>query len=221
MLTPRWPSPLTTLLRQTARPSPSTPLRTSYTRSLCTSTPTRTFSSRSFLRSYRAALALSLTVSAVVCSTASPLDCASDRSAYAQKPALEPAGGAAASGGEGGRPVPKEAESILNLRDLGFGTVSGICVGVFVKKGLKAVAFALGGAFIFLQYLSSRSLISVNWSGLASSYDSFITKRAGPPAAQGGNRLAGLWRWFVDFVSADVQARGTFVAGLALGLRVG
>lgn len=30
-----------------------------------------------------------------------------------------------------------EAESIVNLRDLSFGTVSGICVGVFVKKGLR------------------------------------------------------------------------------------
>ena len=30
-----------------------------------------------------------------------------------------------------------EAESIVNIRDLGFGTVSGICVGVFVKKGLR------------------------------------------------------------------------------------
>lgn len=30
-----------------------------------------------------------------------------------------------------------EAESIVNIRDLSFGTVSGICVGVFVKKGLR------------------------------------------------------------------------------------
>lgn len=29
------------------------------------------------------------------------------------------------------------AESILSLRDMGFGTVSGVCVGIFVKKGLK------------------------------------------------------------------------------------
>ncbi|GAA5824006.1 hypothetical protein JCM11251_003377 [Rhodosporidiobolus azoricus] len=224
MLSPRWPSPLTTLLRHSARSSPSTfpssSLRKSYNRSLCsTTTPTYTSSSRTFLRSYRTAVALSLAGgAAALASTASkPFDCASDRSTYAQTAPAE----LAAAGGEGGKPVPKEAESILNLRDLGFGTVSGICVGVFVKKGLRMAAFVLGGAFIFLQYMSSRSLINVNWPSIASSYDSFITKRAGPPATEGGNRLGGLWRWFVDFVGANIQQRATFVAGIALGLRIG
>jgi hypothetical protein len=34
--------------------------------------------------------------------------------------------------------------------------VAGICAGVFLKKGLRAIAFLLGGAFIFLQ-VSIRS----------------------------------------------------------------
>lgn len=34
----------------------------------------------------------------------------------------------------GARP---RAESIVNVNELGFGTVAGICCGVFVKKGLK------------------------------------------------------------------------------------
>lgn len=71
------------------------------------------------------------------------------------------------------------------------------------------------------QYFSSRSLININWANVTNSYDSFITKRAGPPAAQGGNRAAGLVGWFVDFVSADVQSRATFVAGMLLGFRLG
>ncbi|GAA5957271.1 hypothetical protein JCM21900_001213 [Sporobolomyces salmonicolor] len=70
-------------------------------------------------------------------------------------------------------------------------------------------------------YLSSRSLITVNWSALTSSYDTLLTQRAGPPASHGGNRLAGLWAGFVDFVAANVQSRATFVAGVMLGLRVG
>ena len=42
-------------------------------------------------------------------------------------------------------------QSILSVSELGFGAVAGICAGVFLKKGLKALAFLLGGAFVFLQ----------------------------------------------------------------------
>jgi hypothetical protein len=45
-------------------------------------------------------------------------------------------------------------ESSLDLRSLSFGAVAGICTGIFVKKGLKAVGFLLGGAFVFLQVRS-------------------------------------------------------------------
>jgi len=30
-----------------------------------------------------------------------------------------------------------------------------------------------------------------------------------------------LWNWVVDFLTADFQSRASFVAGLALGLRIG
>jgi FUN14 domain-containing protein 1 len=30
-----------------------------------------------------------------------------------------------------------------------------------------------------------------------------------------------LWTWLVDFVTADIAARGTFIAGFMLGLRLG
>ena len=35
--------------------------------------------------------------------------------------------------------------------ELTFGSVAGICAGVFIKKGAKAVAFFLGGIFVLLQ----------------------------------------------------------------------
>ena len=54
----------------------------------------------------------------------------------------------AGAGLGGDEPAP---QSILSVYELGFGTVAGICAGVFLKKGLKAIAFLLGGAFIFLQ----------------------------------------------------------------------
>jgi FUN14 domain-containing protein 1 len=71
------------------------------------------------------------------------------------------------------------------------------------------------------QYFSSRSFININWSALTSSYDSFITKRAGPSAAEGGNRIVGLSSAFLDFITANVQSRATFVAGIVLGFRLG
>lgn len=48
-------------------------------------------------------------------------------------------------------PLPPQAESSLNLYELSFGTVCGVCAGVFVKKGAKALAFGLGGIFVLLQ----------------------------------------------------------------------
>jgi FUN14 domain-containing protein 1 len=33
--------------------------------------------------------------------------------------------------------------------------------------------------------------------------------------------LPSIWRWLIDFLTADFQPRASFVAGLALGLRLG
>lgn len=42
-------------------------------------------------------------------------------------------------------------ESAVDLKSLSFGAVAGISTGIFIKKGLKAVGFLLGGAFVLLQ----------------------------------------------------------------------
>lgn len=117
MLAPRWPTAMASL-RQCVRQSQAPTLR----RALCSSTPTTTPRSASFLYSYRLALATTMPGVALglSLSTSKPLLCASDRS-YASATDVEP--------------VP--VESSINLQDLSFGTVSGICVGVFLKKGLK------------------------------------------------------------------------------------
>jgi uncharacterized membrane protein (Fun14 family) len=48
--------------------------------------------------------------------------------------------------------------------ELSFGTMAGICAGVFVKKGLKIIAFVCGGVFVLLQvtagYLKYRQLVA-------------------------------------------------------------
>lgn len=110
-----------------------------------------------------------------------------------------------------GRPVPH----------LGAVSFPGYLADFYQDSFPQAAAFTLGFVFIGLQYLSSRQFINVNWGAFSSSYDRFITSRAGPPSSQGGNRLARVWTGFIDFVSANVQQRATFVAGVVLGLRLG
>lgn len=46
---------------------------------------------------------------------------------------------------------PPPPTSSVSFYELGFGTVTGICAGVFVKKGAKAIAWFLGGVFFLLQ----------------------------------------------------------------------
>ena len=50
--------------------------------------------------------------------------------------------------------LPPPPQSSVNIYELGFGTMCGICAGVFIKKGVKAVAFVLGGVFVILQVSS-------------------------------------------------------------------
>lgn len=125
------------------------------------------------------------------------------------------------------RPVVHDAgeppSSMLDVYQLGFGTVCGICTGVFLKKGLRAIAFLLGGVFVLLQvcdplllltkerectltkqYMSSKSFVNVDWKKLASSYDStFGTKTSegviSHPTAKGAGN------WIIDFVTANFQ----------------
>ena len=137
-------------------------------------------------------------------------------------------------------PLPPPPESSVDKYGLTFGTVCGICAGVFVKRGAKILAFFLGGIFVLLQvsaepsrvllarlivstnvqYLGSVSIIKVDWSRAAARFENLIytTETNGirqPPS------VYSLWRWLVDFMTADFQPRASFIAGFALGIRVG
>lgn len=117
-------------------------------------------------------------------------------------------------------PQAPPPESIVNLYELTFGTVAGMCAGVFIKKGAKMVAFFLGGVFVLLQYLGSMSLVRVDWGHMASRFENLLYTKD----ALGNKRpptISSLWRWVVDFLTADFQPRASFIAGLALGLRIG
>ncbi|KAJ3476499.1 hypothetical protein NLI96_g11115 [Meripilus lineatus] len=118
-----------------------------------------------------------------------------------------------------GEPLPPPT-SIVNIYELSFGTVCGICAGVFVKKGAIALAYVFGGIFVLLQYLGSQSVIRVDWARMSSKFENlfYTTDSIGvrrPP------NFGSLFRWFVDFLTANFQQRATFIAGFALGLRIG
>jgi FUN14 domain-containing protein 1 len=104
--------------------------------------------------------------------------------------------------------------------ELTFGTVCGICTGIFVKKGAKALGFVFGGIFVLLQYLGSASIVKVDWSKAAARFEGlFYTLEANgtrrPPT------VYSLWRRLIDFLTADFQSRASFIAGFALGIRIG
>jgi hypothetical protein len=48
---------------------------------------------------------------------------------------------------------PPPPKSSIQIYQLTFGTVCGVCAGVFVKKGAKILAFVVGGVFVLLQVL--------------------------------------------------------------------
>ena len=134
--------------------------------------------------------------------------------------------------------LPPPPESSLSLYELGFGTVAGMCAGVFVKKGSKALACVLGGVFVLLQvrdnvnnksygkshstcqYLASTSVIRVDWGRVSTRFGEMFYRRDGtgmkrPPT------VSSIWNALIDFLTADFQPRASFIAGFALGLRVG
>ena len=70
------------------------------------------------------------------------------------------------------------------------------------------------------QYLGSVSIIKIDWSRAAARFENlmYTTEANGirqPPS------VYSLWRWLVDFMTADFQPRASFIAGFALGIRVG
>jgi len=132
------------------------------------------------------------------------------------QPISQPSGAALPSS----EATPPPPASSVSYYELTFGTVAGVCAGVFVKKGAKALAFVLGGVFVLLQYLGSLSLVRVDWSRAATRFENlFYTKDAtGKTRAPS---VGSLFRWISDFLTADFQQRASFVAGFALGLRIG
>ncbi|KAH8927477.1 hypothetical protein BT69DRAFT_1330387 [Atractiella rhizophila] len=121
-------------------------------------------------------------------------------------------------------PPPPSGTSNVSISSLSLSTVLGISTGIFIKKGLKLLAFFLGGLFVLIQYSSSRGwLPRTDWSKVNASYERHLDSWFPPPQNQNGSTTSRLQRvgaWAVDFVAADVPQRGTFLAGVVLGFRL-
>jgi len=116
---------------------------------------------------------------------------------------------------------PPPPTSAVNLYELSFGTGCGLCAGIFIKKGAKAVAFLLGGIFVLLQYLGSTSAVRIDWARVGSRFESLFYSTDAITGNKKAPSVYSLWSWLLDFLTADFQQRASFLAGLALGLRVG
>ncbi|KAH8833853.1 hypothetical protein DL96DRAFT_1432021, partial [Flagelloscypha sp. PMI_526] len=114
--------------------------------------------------------------------------------------------------------LPPPPSSIVSTYELSFGTVAG-SVGIFVKKGAKIIAFAVGGVFVLLQatlFLTSK----FDWKRIETRFaDLFYT--AGQKGLRRAPSVGDVWSRLVHFLTADFQQRASFCVGLALGLRIG
>lgn len=109
---------------------------------------------------------------------------------------------------------------MLSPYQLTFGAVCGICTGIFVKKGAKLVAFFLGGVYVLMQYLSSRSIVQINWSKLGNRYDSYFGSKSADGKSSVAPTVGGLYRWLVDFLTANFQREFTTSFTWRIGVQV-
>lgn len=95
--------------------------------------------------------------------------------------------------------------------ELGFGGVAGAIVGYTAKKVTKLVALILGLVFIAVQYLVYIKVVSVDWNTVQHTAEHVWTD------AQGVTLADHAWQ----VMSANLPFGGAFVAGFALGFKLG
>lgn len=82
------------------------------------------------------------------------------------------------------------------------------------------ITHVLNGCEHCIKYLGSLSLVRVDWPRMASRFENLFYRgdaagKRRPPT------IGSVLRWMIDFLTADFQARASFIAGFALGLRIG
>lgn len=97
------------------------------------------------------------------------------------------------------------------IASLGFGGVAGAVVGYTAKKVTKLAALILGLVFITVQVLVYLGFITVNWPTVQESMEGVW---ADPHGVTLTDRA-----W--DVLTANLPFGGGFVAGFALGFKLG
>jgi uncharacterized membrane protein (Fun14 family) len=95
--------------------------------------------------------------------------------------------------------------------ELGFGGVAGAIVGYAAKKLTKLAALVLGLIFIVIQGLVYLNFVSVDWNAVQHSAEQVWKDTQGVTLADRA--------W--DVISANLPFGGGFVAGFALGFKLG
>jgi uncharacterized membrane protein (Fun14 family) len=109
-------------------------------------------------------------------------------------------------------PVPPQSAGTLFdeafFLTVGFSFFVGLAAGYVLKVALKLALLVLGVLLLGTFILQYNHLVDVNWSGVEAHYD----QGASWLQAQGGALL--------DFMGGHLASGASFVAGLALGLRL-
>ncbi len=95
------------------------------------------------------------------------------------------------------------------LVDMGFPAALGFIIGYAAKKVVKLALTLLGSFLIGLFYLQQKGVVSINLERLESLLANLTT--------QGYVRVGAL----VEFLKSSVLPSGSFLIGLALGLKKG
>lgn len=99
----------------------------------------------------------------------------------------------------------------INMGEVGFGAIAGIAVGYTAKKITKLAALLLGSLFIAIQILSYLGWISVDWGQVQQQAEQVMV------AEDGVSRLD-QWK---AVITANLPFAGSFLAGFAVGYKIG
>ena len=92
--------------------------------------------------------------------------------------------------------------------ELGFSFMVGLAVGYALKIAFKIALVALGLILLGVFWLQHAGLVHVDWSAVELRYDTWA------------DWLAANGRHLVDFIGRNLSSAASFVAGLAMGLKL-
>ncbi|KAF9933781.1 hypothetical protein BGZ67_004152 [Mortierella alpina] len=115
--------------------------------------------------------------------------------------------------------MPDGKDSMVNTKELSFGTAMGVCSGFLFKKLGKMFLLVAGLGFVSLQMLANAGYIQVNWILIESRFkEKFDLDRDGKVTVK--DARFGL-NWIIDLLTRNFQFKSTFAGGFYLGFRYG